>query len=67
MNAEVIERTYFLFVCAHLARPPSIRILIGSKYEIYHLKGLFCLVLCEWFKFRNVLTLLFTVVAMAFG
>jgi len=25
-------------VCAHRARPPSIRILIGSKYEIYQLK-----------------------------
>jgi len=27
------------FVCVHGARPPSIRIRIGSKYEMYHLKG----------------------------
>jgi hypothetical protein len=29
----------FLYVCAHKPRPPSNMIQIGSKYEIYHLKG----------------------------
>jgi len=31
--------TFFVCVCAHRVRPPSIRILIGSKYEVYHLIG----------------------------
>jgi len=38
MNAEMIERTNFVYVCAHARPSPSIWILIGFKYEIFHLK-----------------------------
>ena len=31
--------TNFVFVCAHARPSPSIRIQIGSKYEMYHLIG----------------------------
>jgi hypothetical protein len=44
----------FLRVCAHKPRPPSIRILLGSKYEMFHLKGWLSVGICLGVGFKSL-------------